>query len=149
MIIILVPSDDFIRLRQPPTKLPPQNSMFFNNTGDSPTPHTPVGFTEYETDGHNHTTTYQANGENHIYHELVKTPEPPPLPDRTSFGSFKKTASLRFSIHSINQFPYTMPNTPAPSCPYIEAVPTVGGGQPYTPQDTPVSHYTLPPILVL
>lgn len=97
-------------------------------------------------DGCNYASTYQANGENHIYHELVKTPEPPPLPDRSSFGgSFKKGSSIRFSVQSISQFPYTLPNTPAPavSCPYIDAVPslqTLPRALPRTPQDSPVSH---------
>ena len=145
--------DDFIQLNEPLSKPQPQNGMFYNS--ESPLSNTPVGFTEDSTqlppedtfDGHNYASTYQANGENHFYHELVQTPEPPPLPHRSSVASLKGTGSLRgrpstrFSVQSITQFPYTMPNTPAPSYPYLEAVPTVQTPvRPLTPPESPVSH---------
>ena len=148
--------DDFIRLNQPPSKGEQdlaRNGTFFRNA--SPENNLVMSFSNVEVgndedmfDGQNYATTYQTNGECHVYQELCKQPDadvPPPLPHRLSTisqGSLraKKNSAPRFSIHSINQFPYTLPNTPAPSFPYLEAVPiTQTNGRPRTPEDSPVS----------
>jgi len=132
--------DDLIRINHPVAKQLPQRRSFF---ADSPLPNTPVGFCENGFEVPSYASTYTANGEAHLYHELVKTPEPPPLPDR---GSIRGKSNARFSVQSISQFPYgSMPNTPAPSYPYLEAVPTAtlpAGHGPITPQESPVSIHT-------
>lgn len=101
-------------------------------------------------DGQNYASTYQANGECHLYQELCHsstTTVPPPLPHRLSnishVSSKEKSNSVtRFSINSnpVIQFPYSMPVSSSASYPYLEAVPTTSSQvQPQTPQDTPVS----------
>lgn len=116
-------------------------------------------------DGECYATTYQTNGQCHVYQELEMNPsrqgsrisqsslhitkqELPDLPTvhRISHSSLRITNPIpRFSISTSTlpaQFPYTLPNTPAPSYPYLEAVDmrsTPRTPQPRTPDDTPVS----------
>ena len=114
-------------------------------------------------DGGCYASTYQTNGQCHVYQELTETrkekrgslfsqsslhitkQELPELPvsQRTTHTSMKQGHSLpRFSISTSTlpaHFPYTMPNTPAPSHPYLEAIDSRTLQLPRTPDDTPVS----------
>lgn len=97
-------------------------------------------------DGECYASTYRTNGQMHVYQELEKH-----LPDhiggsvpiRNSFRSARGSLP-RFSVSSIGHFPYTMPNTPAPSYPYLEAIgqrpPPPPIPLPQTPEETPVRY---------
>ena len=114
-------------------------------------------------DGECYASTYQTNGQCHVYQELtemkpekrgslfsqsslhITKQELPDLPvgHRNAHSSLRLGPSVpRFSISTGTlpaQFPYTLPNTPAPSHPYLEAVDSKPLHLPPTPDDTPVS----------
>ena len=96
-------------------------------------------------DGECYASTYITNGQMHDYQELEKhLPDRGggSVPTRNMFHSARGSIP-RFSASSISHFPYTMPNTPAPSYPYLEAIgsrprpPAIP--LPQTPEETPVS----------
>ena len=115
-------------------------------------------------DGECYATTYQTNGQCHVYQELTETKRPEkrgslfsqsslhitkqelpelPSPHKHTRSSLRFNNSVpRFSISTGTlpaHFPYTLPNTPAPSHPYLEAIDSRPLHLPPTPDDTPVS----------
>ena len=171
--------DDFIRIETPPT---PANAAFLpevqhyqaNNGALYAVPDANHSLTNSRTkldtshlfDGECYATTYQTNGQCHVYQELtemqpsmvkrgslfsqssvhITKQELPDLPTqhRNSHASLRFNNSVpRFSISTGTlpaHFPYTLPNTPAPSHPYLEAVDSKPLQQAaHTPDTTPVS----------
>ena len=175
---IIVCADHFIRVETPPT---PANAMFnpvqhypasngaLYAVPESSTPlHAATSKTQLDPqnifDGECYATTYQTNGQCHVYQELTEMqPEKrgslfsqsslhitkQELPDLPVSHKSNMQSSLRlgpsiprFSISTSTlpaHFPYTLPNTPAPSHPYLEAVDSRPLQLPPTPDDTPVS----------
>ena len=167
--------DDFVRVDSPPT---PANAIFepiqHYHAGNGalyalPESNTPLTSSTTQLDPDNifdgecYASTYQTNGQCHVYQELAETrnekrgfsqstlhitkQELPELPtgNRNRHPSLKSGMSVpRFSFSvSTNtlpaHFPYTLPNTPAPSHPYLEAIDSRPLQLPQTPDDTPVS----------
>lgn len=103
-------------------------------------------------DGECYASTYRTNGQMHVYQELEKHFSDHvggSVPIRgNSFRSHHRGSIPRFSAASVAQFPYTMPNTPAPSYPYLDAIPGPRPRPPaiplpHTPEETPVRYVPL------